>query len=92
MKEFLRRYRLWVVSAGVLILLVCFFSDLNIFEYFATRRRVYRLQREIERYEEKITEDSLFMQRLRRDDEFLEKYAREKHLMHAEDEQLFIVE
>lgn len=50
------------------------------------------LNSEIERYEEIIAEDSVFMYNLKHDNRFLEKYAREKHLMHSEDEQLFIVE
>lgn len=92
MKDFFREYRKWILGALVLLLLVCFFADLNIFGYLKTSRRVNRLHQEIERYEAIIAEDSIFMHHLRNDDRFLEKYAREKHLMHAEDEQLFIIE
>jgi cell division protein FtsB len=42
-------------------------------------------------YEELIARDSLFLEGLK-DDAFLEKYAREKHLMYADDEQLFVIE
>lgn len=92
MKEFLGKYKHWVIGAGVLLLLVCFFSDLNIFGYIKTQRRVNRLRSEVQRYERLIEDDSVFMHNLRHDDRFLEKYAREKHLMHAEGEQLFIIE
>lgn len=92
MKEFLRKYKHWVIVAFLLLCLVCFFSDPNIFEFFRIRARVNNLNSEIERYEEIIAEDSVFMYNLKHDNRFLEKYAREKHLMHSEDEQLFIVE
>lgn len=92
MKEFFKKYKKWVLGAAVFLLLVCFFSDLNIFGYIKTKGRVNRLHQEIERYEGIIAEDSIFMHHLRHDDRFLEKYAREKHLMHAEDEKLFIIE
>ncbi len=92
MKEFLKKNAHWVGVAVLLLLMVCFFSDVNIFRYFKTKRRVDNLHREMEYYRERIAEDSTFIQNLRTDDRFLEKYARERHLMHAEDEQIFVIE
>ena len=92
MKEFLKKNAHWVGVAVLLLLVVCFFSDVNIFRYFKTKRRVDNLHREMEYYRERIAEDSTFIQNLRTDDRFLEKYARERHLMHAEDEQIFVIE
>ena len=92
MKEFLKKNAHWVGGAVLLLLMVGFFSDVNIFRYFKTKRRVDNLHREMEYYRERIAEDSTFIQNLRTDDRFLEKYARERHLMHAEDEQIFVIE
>lgn len=92
MKEFLKKNAHWVGVAVLLLLMVCFFSDVNIFRYFKTKHRVDNLHREMEYYRERIAEDSTFIQNLRTDDRFLEKYARERHLMHAEDEQIFVIE
>lgn len=92
MKEFLKKNAHWVGVAVLLLLMVCFFSDVNIFRYFKTKRRVDNLHREMEYYRERIAEDSTFIQNLRTDDRFLEKYARERHLMHAGDEQIFVIE
>ena len=70
---------------------VLFGSDLTLVGLIKSQASVRRLRGEIEYYREQIAADSIFMEMLK-DDEFLEKYAREKHLMHAADEQLFIIE
>lgn len=91
MKEKFRKYWRWVLATTVFVVLVLFFGELTLVELVSTKRTVRRLHREIERYEEQIREDSTYIEMLK-DDEMLEKYAREKHLMHGADEQLFIVE
>ena len=91
MKEWLKKYCHWVVETTLLLVLILFVADLSLVDLARTKSSVRRLHREIERYEEQIREDSIYIEKLK-DDEFLEKYAREKHLMHAKDEVLFIVE
>ncbi|MBR5829674.1 MAG: septum formation initiator family protein [Tidjanibacter sp.] len=91
MKDFLKRYWHWVLVTVLFVVLVLFVSDLTVVNLVKTRISVSRLHGEIERYRDQIREDSLFMEALK-DDAFLEKYAREKHLMHSKDEQLFIIE
>ena len=80
-----------MLATVVFLVLVLFVSDLSLVGLVRTKTTVRRLRGEIERYEEQIREDSIFIERLK-DDEFLERYAREKHLMHSKDEQLFIIE
>ncbi len=80
-----------MLATVVFLVLVFFLSDLSLVGLIKTKTSVRRLRSEIERYEEQIREDSIYVEKLK-DDEFLEKFAREKHLMHAKDEVLFIVE
>lgn len=91
MKKWLKKYWHWVVVTAIFLLLVLFRGDLTLVDLVKTHSSVRRLHREIERYDGQIREDSIYVEKLK-DDEFLEKYAREKHLMHATDEQIFIVE
>lgn len=91
MREKLRRYWHWVLATVIFLVLMLFLSDLSLVGLVRTKASVRRLRSEIERYEKQIREDSLFIESLK-DDELLERYAREKHLMHSADEQLFIVE
>ena len=90
-EAFLKRRWHWVLGAVILIVSVCFLADLTIFGYFRTKSTVRQLKSEMAHYEELIARDSLFLEGLK-DDSFLEKYAREKHLMYADDEQLFVIE
>lgn len=91
MKRFLRKYWYWIAVSLLFVGLILFGSDPTIFGFVRTKQSVKRLSREIERYELQIKDDSTFVKSIE-DDQFLEKYAREKHLMHAADEQLFIIE
>lgn len=91
LKERIKKYWLWGVATLVFLVFLLFKSDLTLVGLIKTQTSVKRLRSEIERYQEQIAADSIFMERLK-DDEFLEKYAREKHLMHSKDEQLFIIE
>lgn len=90
-KRFLRKYWHWVVAALVFLWSVFFWADLTIFGYFRTKSSLSQLKSEMSEYQAQIERDSLFLENLK-DDAFLEKYAREKHLMYADDEQLFIIE
>lgn len=91
MKSFLKKYWHWLLATVLFLVLVLFVSDLTLVGLIRTKSSVRRLHGEIERYKEQAQEDSIFIERLK-DDAFLEEYAREKHLMHAKEEQLFIIE
>ena len=80
-----------MLATVLFLVLVLFVSDLTLVGLIRTKSSVRRLHGEIERYKEQAQEDSIFIERLK-DDAFLEEYAREKHLMHAKEEQLFIIE
>lgn len=90
-KSFLKKYWYWIVATLFFVVAVLFFSNTKLPNYLKAKETVGRLHREIERYEAQIEEDSVFLENVKTD-EYLEKYAREKHLMHSADEQLFIVE
>lgn len=91
MKSFLKKYWHWLLATVLFLVLVLFVSDLTLVGLIRTKSSVRRLHGEIERYKEQAQEDSIFIERLK-DDAFLEEYAREKHLMHAKEEQLFVIE
>lgn len=91
MKQFLKKYLHWLLATLLFLVLIFFVSDLTLVGLVRTKRSVERLEGEIEFYREQIREDSLFLENLK-EDEFLEKYAREKHLMHRKGEQLFLIE
>ena len=91
MKNFLKKYWHWGLATLVFVVLVVFFADLPLVDYFKTKASVRRLKAEREAFEAQIERDSLFLENLK-EDAFLEKYAREKFYMHAEGEEIFLFE
>lgn len=90
MKRFLKQYWHWLLATLIFVLLLMVFSDMNVFEYVATRANVRRLRAETESFRERSAADSMFVEQMR-SDEFVERYAREKFFMHSDDEEVFIV-
>ncbi|MBP3382722.1 MAG: septum formation initiator family protein [Tidjanibacter sp.] len=91
MKSFLKRYWHWLTVTLVFVVLVVFFSKQPLVDYVRTKASVRRLKAEREVYEKQIRSDSIFLENLK-DDAFLEKYAREKFYMHAENEEVYLFE
>ena len=91
MKSFLKRYWHWLTATLVFVVLVVFFSKQPLVDYVSTKALVRRLKAEREVYEKQIRCDSIFLENLK-DDAFLEKYAREKFYMHAENEEVYLFE
>jgi cell division protein FtsB len=91
MKSFLKRYWHWLTATLVFVVLVVFFSKQPLVDYVRTKALVRRLKAEREVYEKQIRSDSIFLENLK-DDAFLEKYAREKFYMHAENEEVYLFE
>ncbi len=91
MKKFLKKYWHWIVVTLIPVVMILVSADLTLVGLVRTQRSVERLEREIERYRSQIEEDSLFLENIK-DDEAFEKYVRERHLMHADGEEVFLVE
>jgi predicted nuclease of restriction endonuclease-like (RecB) superfamily len=54
--------------------------------------KIEKLAAEEALYQEKIIQDTVFIDNLNNNDEFLVQFAREKFFMHGKDEQVIIVE
>lgn len=91
MKEFFTKYWHWLLVSVFFVVLVVFFADLPLLDYVQTKSSVRRLRAEKEAFDAQIERDSIFIENLK-DDAFLEKYAREKFYMHAEDEEVYLFE
>ena len=81
-------WRIVVVSAVILGFILI---GRTLISLIKTRREIRQLNREKALYEASIRRDSLLIENLK-NDEFLERYAREKYFMQGKNEQVFIVE
>ena len=85
-----KEYAWRIIVVGVLALGLVLIGR-PLYSLVKTTLEIRELNRIKAHYEESIRRDSLLMENLKNDD-FLERYAREKFFMQAQGEQVFIVE
>ena len=85
------RKHFWRIITWSAILLGAILIGRPLFSLIKTRREIRQLNREKAIYEASIRQDSMLIENLK-NDEFLERYAREKYFMQGKNEQVFIVE
>ncbi len=81
----------WIAVTGIILLLTAWIAGRNLLHAIRTKREIRTLEREKQRYLEKIEQDSTLVEQLQYDD-YLEEYARERFRMQRRDEQVYIVE
>ena len=85
------RKHFWRIITWSAILLGAILIGRPLFSLIKTRREIRQLNREKAIYEASIRRDSMLIENLK-NDEFLERYAREKYFMQGKNEQVFIVD
>ena len=88
--KFLNDRRLWVITIAVFVLIVAVFDKNNLIEAWRLKQKINELEAQQEYYQQKITEDSTILENLR-DDDYLERYAREHYLMKRKDETIYLL-
>lgn len=88
-KKILNDQRLWIISIVIFVLLITVFDKNNLIEAWKLKQDINELEKQKTYYQEKITQDSTLLENLK-DDEFLERYARENYLMKREGEEIYV--
>lgn len=91
MKEFLNKRKFYFLATGIFLLVIFVFAEVPVFDLMALRRDIRIMHKEQIMYREQAHDDSLFLQRMN-DDDFLEKYAREKFFMKRDGEEIYFIE
>ncbi len=91
LRDFAKSHRVWAITIVAFVLLITFFDNDNLLDRWKVKRRIRDLKHQRDYFQGRITEDSTLLRNLR-DDEFLEKYAREHFLMKREGEVVFLIE
>ena len=81
----------WRITIVFVVLLGAILIGRPLFSIIKTSVEIRTLNREKARYQAQINRDSTLIENLK-NDEFLERYAREKYYMQGKDEKVFIVE
>lgn len=91
MRELMKSHRVWVITIAAFVLLVTFFDSDNLLDRWKIKGRISDLEKQKEYYQQRITEDSTLLERLK-EDLYLEQYAREHFIMKRAGETVFLIE
>ena len=80
----------WRITIILVVVLGLILISRPLYSIITTSLEIKQLNREKARYKAEIHRDSIILENLK-NDELLERYAREKYLMQGENEQVFIV-
>lgn len=81
----------WRITIVLVIVLGLILISRPLYSIITTSLEIKQLNREKAKYQAEIRRDSMIIENLK-NDELLERYAREKYLMQGENEQVYIVE
>jgi len=84
----LNKYIIVLVAFGVYI---TFFDQHNLINRWQSNRKIKELNEEYKYYQGEIEKNKSELHRLQHDDQYLEKYAREKYLIRNKGEEIFII-
>jgi len=87
-KVVLNKYIITLIVFGVYI---TFFDRHSLINRWESNRKIKELKEEYKYYEGEISKNKEELHRLQHDDEYLEKYAREKYLMRNKGEEIFLI-
>ncbi len=91
LKKLFKDRRLWYITIAVFILLISVFDKNNLIEAWRIKQQIKELEEQRDYYQQKIQEDSTLLENLK-DDQFLEKFAREHYLMKRSGETIYLIE
>ena len=82
----------WVVLTVVIAICTVYVSIFTIRDTLRTKSQIREQDRKIASLEEKIERDSIFIERISSDPDFMESYARERYHMQRPGETVYILE
>jgi hypothetical protein len=81
----------YILSLAGFLLWIVFFDENNLIRQYEERAVLYQLRKEKKYYQEEIASSRQQLNELLTDNRSLEKFAREKHLMKKENEDIWLV-
>ena len=81
----------YIVVALVAVALIGFFDENSVWNHLRNKQRISDLEEEIEMYTERFHRDQEKIRTLDSDPKAIEKIARERYFMKADDEDVFVL-
>jgi len=76
---------------ALFIIWLVFFDTNNIIDRHISKKKIDRMEEEINYYKQRILTDSINLEELQTNNKILEKFAREKYFMKRNNEDIFII-
>ena len=89
LKKFSNKY---VIATLIFAALIVFIDQYNVFEQGRSYRKLRKMKKEVEYYNQEIEKQEQTLNALKNDTDLLEKVAREQHLMKRDDEVVYILD
>ena len=89
LKKFSNKY---VIATLIFAALIVFIDQYNVFEQGKSYRKLRKMKKEVEYYDQEIEKQEQTLKALKSDTALLEKVAREQHLMKRDDEVVYILD
>ena len=80
------------IATVIFAAIILFFDQDNLFKIRKMRKQGKSLEKEIKRLEKEYADDSLMLDKLQKDSEFRERYARETYNMKEANEEVYLIE
>lgn len=81
----------YFISLVIFLVLIIFFDQHNLVDRYKSKQHLNQLKQDTLFYREKIRKDREAIKLLKTNPENLEKFAREKYMMKAPDEDIFVI-
>lgn len=81
----------YIVVALIAVVLIGFVDENSVWNHLRNKQRISELEDEIERYTEHYRQDDERIRSLDRNPKAIEKIARERYFMKADDEDVFVL-
>ncbi len=81
----------YFISFVIFLVLIIFFDQHNLADRFKSKQHLNQLRRDTVFYQDKIRKDREAIKLLKTNPQNLEKFAREKYMMKAPDEEVFVI-
>ena len=85
------KYLKYVVVTVIAIVLVGFVDENSVYKHLRNQQRISDLQEEIDQYTEQYKRDNAQIDMLSRDPKAIQKIARERYFMKADNEDIFVL-
>ena len=82
----------YIIATLVFAAIIVFFDQYNIFEQGKSYRKLRKVKKQVEYYNQEIEKQEQTLHDLKKDSALLEKVAREQHMMKRDDEVIYILD